>query len=705
VTTSRTNPGVGPLLRVLDAFQAEGKTDGQLLREFLARRDEAAFAVLVRRHGPMVYGVCRRVLGNVSDAEDAFQAVFLVLARKAASLAARPVVGDWLHGVARRTALSARRTDARRRAREQKMARPEIQAAEERNDWMPLLDEELGRLPPIYQQTLILCDLEGKTRKEAARQLGIPEGTVATRLTRGRSLLARRLARRGVEVSGVTLATVLGGETSSGVAAPLVAATTRAATFATTGGAVSSGLISARVALLTEGVLKAMLLSKLTRMTLAVMLVAILALGAGLLDYHPALGRPLGQERRGNELRVSPEIAAHLGVRTVEATSRGGKPLVLRQVGTLNFDNDVLFSVRSRFPGEVTAIAKVKDGEKTRPLRYGDKVKKGQLLAVLTSRDLGERKAALVDALCKLHLSQATLDRLRKLWEEGALPKAALNGAEKQLQADANARLTAERTLRMWKVTDEEVQELRHEIDHILKNAGKRDAKKEARWARVEIRAPADGTVVEKNAHVGDVHYAGSAPLFKIADLSRLQIHVHPPEEYLSLIREGLKPGKQLKWQISFPSDPSNTPPLELNIHQIAPGPDSPRPMLIGFLDNPEGKYLIGQFVSAAIHLTGQEPNKAAPPANEVTVPASALVEQAGAAFVLVQLDLKKPVFEERRVVVVRRGSDVVHVRSRLNAEQERQGFQIVRPGEQVVTAGAIELKAALDDLKSKDNR
>jgi len=716
VTTSAVNTGVGPLLRALCAFQAEGKTDGQLLKQFLSCRDEAAFAALVCRHGTMVFSVCRRVLGNVSDAEDAFQAVFLVLARKAASLVTRPVLGDWLHGVARRTALSARRTAARRRMQEQKMAQPEIPAAEARNDWLPLLDEELSRLPPKYRQPIVLCDLEGRTRKEAARQLGIPEGTVATRLARGRSLLARRLTRRGVVVSGTVLAAGLAGQASPGVAAPVVTATIQAATFYAAKRAAAPGLISAEVTLLTEGVLKAMLIGKLKRMTVELAIVGILAFGVGLLGYHPALGQVLGQEKRepGDQtrLRVSPEVAAQLGIRTAEAVPRGGKPRVLRQVGTLNFDTDRVFVVRSRFPGEVVEIGAIKDGETTRSLRYGDKVKKGQLLAVLWSRELGERKAAFVDALCKLDLSRATLERMRKLADQGVIAAATMNSAEKQVQTDANAVLTAERTLIMWKFSHEEIKDLKAEADRIAKNAGKRDAKKEAaRWARVEIRAPADGTVIEKNAHFGELVDNNNAALFRIADLSRLQIWVHPPEEYLSDIREGLKKGKKLKWQIRFQSEPPNTPPLELDIVQIVPSLATKQhnPMVIGYLDNPEeGKYLVGQFVTATIlmpPLPGPDPNKPAAPAHEVTVPASALVEQGGAAFVLVQPDPKKLVFEERRLLVVRRGSDVVHLRARLTPEEERQGLQILRPGEQVVTTGAIELKAALDDRKAKDKR
>ncbi len=182
MASDRASMGIEELLRAAHAHDADGQTDGQLLSQFLARRDEIAFAALVRRHGPMVLGVCRRILGNAEDAEDAFQATFLVLVRKVASLASRAVLGDWLHGVARRTALNAKRVAARRRVKEKAMARSETQSEEVRDDRLALLDEALSRLPEKYRLAIVLCDLEGWTRREAADRLGWPEGTVAGRL-------------------------------------------------------------------------------------------------------------------------------------------------------------------------------------------------------------------------------------------------------------------------------------------------------------------------------------------------------------------------------------------------------------------------------------------------------------------------------------------------------------------------------------------
>src|SRR5262249_53892979 len=154
---------------------------------FLAGRDEAAFAALVRRHGPMVFGVCRRVLRHHHDAEDAFQAAFLVLARKAAGVR-HESLGSWLYTVAYHAALEARAVAARRRADErqvEEMPHPEVSPVEVQ-DWRPLLDRELHRLPQKYQAALVLCDLEGKSRKDAAGELGIPEGTLSSRLATAR---------------------------------------------------------------------------------------------------------------------------------------------------------------------------------------------------------------------------------------------------------------------------------------------------------------------------------------------------------------------------------------------------------------------------------------------------------------------------------------------------------------------------------------
>jgi RNA polymerase sigma factor (sigma-70 family) len=157
----------------------EGVPDEVLLEAFLSCWDEAAFEALMRRHGPMVLGVCRRILGNVHNAGDALQATFLVLVRRAGSIRPRALVRNWLYGVACRTALDARRAGAKRRAKEAEALARTHQPGEDRGDLRALLDEELQRLPAKYRAVIVLSDQEGKTRKEVARQLGWSEGTVA----------------------------------------------------------------------------------------------------------------------------------------------------------------------------------------------------------------------------------------------------------------------------------------------------------------------------------------------------------------------------------------------------------------------------------------------------------------------------------------------------------------------------------------------
>jgi len=271
-----------------------GLGDHELLGCFIKRHDEAAFAALVKRHGAMVWGVCRRLLSH-HDAEDAFQATFLVLARKAASIVPREMVGNWLYGVAHQTALQARRTAARRRAKEtQVTVMPDTEAVQEDlwPDAQPLLDQELSRLPDIYRAVIVLCDLEGRTRKKVARQLGVPEGTVAGRLARARAMLAKRLTKRGVSLSTGVLAAVLSqNESSAGVPALAVSNTIKLASLIAAGQATATGAIPVKVAALTEGVMKAMLFTKLRVAVALVLMVGFVVTGATILNCCMAAGQ------------------------------------------------------------------------------------------------------------------------------------------------------------------------------------------------------------------------------------------------------------------------------------------------------------------------------------------------------------------------------------------------------------------------------
>jgi RNA polymerase sigma factor (sigma-70 family) len=255
----------------------------------------------------MVWGVCRRVLRNHHDAEDAFQATFLVLVRKAASLASPELLANWLYGVAHQTAIKARATTAKRSTRERQvtqMPEPTVTEPGLWNDLQPLLDQELSRLPDAYRAILVLCDLEGKTRKQVAQQLGVPEGTVGSRLARARTMLAKRLARHGLTVSGGALAAVLPHDAASACVPPsVVSSTIKAASVFAAGQAAAAGMISAQAAALTEGVLKAMLLTKFKVLTAVLLAVTLLGSGAVLLS-----SRTLGQDSRPrqNDARLQP---------------------------------------------------------------------------------------------------------------------------------------------------------------------------------------------------------------------------------------------------------------------------------------------------------------------------------------------------------------------------------------------------------------
>ncbi|HEV3440388.1 MAG TPA: sigma-70 family RNA polymerase sigma factor [Gemmata sp.] len=292
--TSPTNSAIEHLRRAVQLRDGTGLGDGELLACFIERRDEAALAALIKRHGQMVWGACRRLLSH-HDAEDAFQATFLVLVRKAASIVPREMVGNWLYGVAHQTALQARRTATRRRAREEQVTEmPDTEAVQQDQwpDMQPLLDQELSRLPDNYRAVIVLCDLEGRTRKEVARQLGVPEGTVAGRLARARAMLAKRLTQRGVTLSGGALAAVLSQNVASaGVLTSVVSSTIKAASGYAAGQTAASGVISPKVAALTEGVLKAMMMSKLKAVVAIVLMLGFLVIGGTVLSGRMAAAK------------------------------------------------------------------------------------------------------------------------------------------------------------------------------------------------------------------------------------------------------------------------------------------------------------------------------------------------------------------------------------------------------------------------------
>jgi RNA polymerase sigma factor (sigma-70 family) len=291
-------PSAGAV-REIEALWSAGTlgplSDTQLLDRFFAGQgepSEIAFATVVERHGPMVLGVCRRILGHDQDAEDAFQATFLVLARKGRGLARKELLANWLYGVAVRTARELKAANARRLAREGEanaMTRPRPASDENLDELRAGLDEELSRLPASFRAAVVLCDLQDKTHDEAARILELPIGTVSSRLVRGREKLRKRLVRRGLTLSAGAIAAVCAQEAAAKAVTPaLVDATANAAVQIASGGAVPASLaaLSARVS---NSLLQTALLRCGTSLGVVVVLTA--AIGGGMATWVGGPGK------------------------------------------------------------------------------------------------------------------------------------------------------------------------------------------------------------------------------------------------------------------------------------------------------------------------------------------------------------------------------------------------------------------------------
>ncbi len=287
-----------PYLRRVFAGGDSSFSDPHLLESFVVRRDGGAFAALLRRHGPMVLAVCRRLLHDDGDVEDAFQATFFVLVRKAGSLRQPARLANWLYGVAYRTALKARGRTHRQRQREQPIVDVPVEGGVAQLVWRelrPILDEELHRLPEKYRAPVVLCCLEGLSKREAARRLNWPEGTLSTRLHLARHLLRQRLVRRGLTLSaGVVAAGLSQAAAPAAVPSVLTAATLRIAVVLATGS--EGAVIPPRTAALMEGVLQAMSLIKWKVAAVTLLAVSLLVVGVGSVAMHAPAAPPQAAE-------------------------------------------------------------------------------------------------------------------------------------------------------------------------------------------------------------------------------------------------------------------------------------------------------------------------------------------------------------------------------------------------------------------------
>jgi cobalt-zinc-cadmium efflux system membrane fusion protein len=406
---------------------------------------------------------------------------------------------------------------------------------------------------------------------------------------------------------------------------------------------------------------------------------------------HPELVAP-------DTLELPADVARSLDIKTVpvKAATRSRRLAALN--GTLALDPDSVARVHARFAGEVVEVGEVPDPEKSGPsagatavraVRFGDRLeRKGQLLAVVWSKELGEKKSELVDALSQLRINRDTLTRLNGL-TEGIIPQRSLREAERAVEASVVAVARAEATLRTWRVSEAEIEATAAEADRLSRQDARLDPLTISRWARVEVRAPLAGTVLEKNVVVGDI-VDTSADLFKIAELSRLCVWAHIYEEDLPALLARPKP---IRWTVRLKSDPQ-APPLKGTIDQVSDliDPNQHTALVLGRVDNPGGRMRAGQFVTAEV--------EDSPPPGVVEIPTTALVEDGVESLVLVQENPARLAYTLRRVVVTARFQDVVHVwAAGVGPEKENPKVGLTA-GDQVVVSGAVELRAALQELR-----
>jgi RNA polymerase sigma factor (sigma-70 family) len=325
--------GVVQQLRKIAAVQtSRACPDHDLLERFVQQHDDAAFTVLVERHGPMVLGVCRRALGQRDDAEDVCQATFLVLARKAASIRKSTSLSSWLRKVACCAAANLHRERARRRRRERAAPAPPPRDPGAEVSWrevQTVLDEELQRLPERYRTPLILCYLDGQTRDEAARQLGLSAGRLHGQLERGRQLLRQRLAQRGLTLSATLFAAALGDTSARAALSPtMVVSSTRAAMLLAAGQPLPESTIAGPVRILNEEVLKDMFLTKLKLgAAMALCAGAVVALSAGLFAATGRAQDPNQPAPKWNQTQLSAKSESDEEfIRRVSRDLRGTEP-------------------------------------------------------------------------------------------------------------------------------------------------------------------------------------------------------------------------------------------------------------------------------------------------------------------------------------------------------------------------------------------
>jgi cobalt-zinc-cadmium efflux system membrane fusion protein len=387
-------------------------------------------------------------------------------------------------------------------------------------------------------------------------------------------------------------------------------------------------------------------------------------------------------------VQIPADVARTLEIHTAVAVP-STTPRSLELSGTLALDPNRLSHVHARFPGEVVEIGKVAGTHE--PIAFGRPVRRGQMLAVIWSQDLGEKKSELIDALSQQRVDEETLARLARPAAEGAIPDRTMSDAQRKVEADRVAAARALRTLETWRVPKADIDVLRQEANRLLGTSGPSRDERTQQWAKLELVAPLDGVVVQSNVVLGDL-VDTSTDLFQIADLSRLQVIAHAYEEDLPALDE-VSPG-QHAWTICVGGGPEAiTRQGKFDQVGCIIDPNQHTALMMGWVDNADGRLRVGQFITARMDL---------PPArHEVSIPATALLEEADKQMVFVQPDPRSLQFVRRRIAVTRRFPDRVLVRSQLAPEQIKLGVEPLLVGDRVVTTRVVQLSAGLVSLKA----
>jgi len=388
-----------------------------------------------------------------------------------------------------------------------------------------------------------------------------------------------------------------------------------------------------------------------------------------------------------DDVVVPKVIQTSLALKTGTAVAPSRKRKLPAFQGRLNFDNNQFARVQSPLPGPVIELAEVPEPVLSampsatptpipRPLKMMDKVNKGDLLAVVWSKDLGEKKSEFVDALSRLKTDEETLRSLESAAQSGAVPERTVRDAAQAVKSDRVAVERAEATLLSWRVPKEDIALLREYSERLATPDAKRTDP--AKWARVEIKAPIGGTILEKNVAVGQL-VDPTVDLFRIGDLTSLAVWVHVFEEDLTLLRDLKLP---TTWTVTAAAVPGVT--FHGRMETIGPSIDQSQhtALVTGTVQNSGNQLRAGMAVSVNVELDV--------PTGEVEVPAGAVAEDGRESFIFVQTDASGERFTRKPVTVVRRSREVISI-------AERPGC--IKPGDTVVTAGSLLLGDAFNDL------